>query len=75
MHELYSDQFVKTVFAGVEKFYSILKKQQVKQTSPLNTALSGARAGTSNNFTGTEQQCGGEAAILELGGNRVGGGK
>ena len=48
VHELHSDQFVKTVFAGVEKFGSIFKKQQagrVKQTSP---ALGGAWAGTND---------------------------
>ena len=41
----------------------------MNQTSTLNTALGGAWAGTSENLTGTEQQCGGEAAILELGWN------
>ena len=38
----------KLVFTSVEKFESICKKQQkgqVKQTSPLKTALGGARAG------------------------------
>ena len=49
VHELHSDQFVKTV-CQIEKFYSILKKQQVKQTSPLNTALVRARAGTQKNL-------------------------
>ena len=45
----------------------------MKQTSPLNKALGGARAGTSENLTGTEHQCGEEAAILDLGWNGCGG--
>ena len=58
----------KIVFTSVEKFETIWKKQQkghVKQTSPMNTALGGAWAGTSENLTEPEQQYGGEAAILD----------
>ena len=47
----------------MDKFDSIWKKQQtglVKKTSPLNAVLGGVWVKLSDNFTGTEQQCGGK---------------
>ena len=47
----------------------------MKQTLPQTISLGGAQTGTSKKFTVTEQQWVGEAAILELGGDGIGGGK